>query len=392
MATANKKVNEVIEKHNFSIAAEQKISDLTVGQMQQAEIVKMLYRNVDFLILDEPTAVLTEKEIESFFHTIRELCENNKALILITHKLHEIKRISHRVAIMRKGRMIGDYDTDDLSVNDISSMMIGRETASTIPKLERKQDRRNPVLRFEKVAVKRKKQDRPLLQDISFTAYGGEILGFAGVGGNGLGTLEAVLGGFLSVTSGSIYHRGQDITAKNTRKLRESGLAYVPSDRLQVGSALQARVKENIIVADRHRYFPKGLMDERSVDAYADEILRQYEIKAQADMPVGTLSGGNIQKLILAREMHRLQDYIVFSEPTWGLDVASGNFVYDQIKNLRDDGAAVIVISSNLDEILAIADRIIVFYRGMIVLQIDNDDSSNISKQMIGDYMLGIKK
>lgn len=387
---ANEKVNEVITRHNFSISAKQKVSSLTVGQMQQVEIVKMLYRSVDILILDEPTAVLTEKETAALFSTLENLASHGKTLILITHKLNEIKQISNRVAIMRKGKLVDICTTAEVTEHDLSRMMVGKPIDLQISKRETLSENENAVITFTNVTVEKRGQKRPLLNNISFSANSGEILGFAGVGGNGLGILEAVMSGFLPVTTGTIFHRDKDITDCNTRELRKDGLAYVPADRLTIGSALPATVKENLIVSSSHSFTHRGLINQEEIDAYAGELISRYDVKAQPQMPVGTLSGGNIQKLILGREIDQFRDYIIFSEPTWGLDIASSQFVYKKMEELRDTGAAVLLISSNLDEILTVADRILVFYRGEIVAALCCSEAESVSKERIGDYMLGL--
>ncbi len=384
-------VNKVIKEHHFSIDANMLVKNLTVGQKQQAEIVRMLYRDVDILILDEPTAVLTEQEIDSLFATLRQLASHGKSLILITHKLHEIKAISDRVAVMHKGKMLGFHETAEVDERQISALMMGKSVTLHINHATANKDTLNPIIQFKEVSTFKRGQQRPLLNQVSFTAYSGEILGFAGVGGNGLGVLEAVLGGFVPASRGSIYHNEKDITNLSTAHLRKQGLAYVPADRLQVGSALNATVQENIIIDSSAAFTKRGFLDQRKITEHTNRLLENYSAKATAQMNIGTLSGGNIQKVILAREIEQYQDYIVFSEPTWGLDIASSQFVYEQMASLRDKGAAVILISSNLDEILTLADRIIVFYRGAIVATFAGEEARTLSKEEIGEYMLGIK-
>jgi len=391
MRRAEDEVGAVIAKHHFSIDPAKRVGKLTVGQKQQVEIVKMLYRDVDILILDEPTAVLTEQEIESLFLTLRALADHGTSLILITHKLHEIKSISDRVAIMRQGMMVGDYPTSTISETEISRLMMGQSVSLAVEKLPYEKEH-IPVLSFEKVSLVRKNQERPLLNDVSFSANSGEILGFAGVGGNGLGVLEAVLGGFLPISTGRIAYQGKPLHRIDSYSLRRDGLAYVPADRLKVGSALDATVAENFIVAARKRYTKHGLLRRKVIDAHVEELLHTYAVKGKASQPIGTLSGGNIQKVILAREIEQYRDYIVFSEPTWGLDVASSRFVHERMVDLRNHGAAVILISSNLDEILALSDRIIVFYRGTVVASLKENDVKKVSKEEMGAYMLGLKQ
>ncbi len=386
--TALKQVGEVIDHHHFSIDPKKRVNELTIGQLQQVEIVKMLYRDVDILILDEPTAVLTEQEINTLFHTIRDLASKGKSLILITHKLHEIKAISHRVTILRKGAHVATKPIDALSEKEISRLMVGKQIDLLVDR-ERYEGETREVITFSDVTVARRNQERPLLNHLSFTAYSGEVLGFAAVGGNGLGELEAVLGGMLHVSSGTITYNGEDITRNSPAKLRDKGLAYVPSDRLKRGSSVRASVQENMIISDKDSFKKYGVMQWKDAEAHTKRLLTAYSVSGTPRMPMGTLSGGNIQKVILAREIKRHRDFMIFSEPTWGLDVASSRYVYDRIMELRDRGSAVILISSNLDEILSLADRIIVLYRGTIVAELSRTESC--TKEEIGEYMLGLK-
>jgi simple sugar transport system ATP-binding protein len=399
-ARAKKLTEEVISAHHFSIDPDVQVKSLTVGQMQQVEIVRMLYRRAEVLILDEPTAVLTEQETAAIFKTFRALADSGRSLILITHKLNEIKQISHRVAIMRKGELAAVRNTGDIDEYEISRLMVGRGVELTADRGPRRPPKKNPVLSFRGVTVKRHGQERPLLNNITFTVNAGEIVGFAGVAGNGLGVLEAVLGGFLPLSAGRIFHKDRDITGFDSVKLRREGLAYVPGDRLRVGSASGATVIENIIINQRRRFSRGGFLDRRAMDQFAGKLLGEYNISGGSRRRMDSLSGGSIQKVILAREIVQYLDYIVFSEPAWGLDIASSRYMYDQMALLRESGAAVILISSNLDEILANADRIMVMYRGTIAAEIlrDSFGSAGTGKEMGGDikeeigaFMLGIK-
>jgi simple sugar transport system ATP-binding protein len=375
--------------------------------MQQVEILKLLYRNADIFILDEPTAVLTDQEVASIFSTFRMLAESGKSVILITHKPGEIKRISDRTLIMRNGEAVAILETKDVDEREISRLLMGeraRAAANTVmpenalPDKKQKADKA-PVLSFEEVTVLRRGQKRPALNSVSFTVCSGEVLGIAGVGGNGLGTLEAVLGGFLPITRGRILLRGKDISALKTRSLRKLALAYVPGDRLSVGSAPGASVAENMMINRRHDFFPRGFLDGKALRRFTGDLIERYGIDGNAEQSLRSLSGGNIQKLILAREIDRYRDYIVFSEPTWGLDVSASRYIYEQIELLRGRGAAVILISSNLDEILFNAGRVLVFCRGAIAAEIANPlagkeagDGGQLSrlKEEIGSYMLGL--
>jgi simple sugar transport system ATP-binding protein len=436
---ALRRVGAALRAHGFSIGAEQRVGDLTVGEMQQVEICKMLYRDVDIIILDEPTAVLTEQETAALFATLQNLSARGTSLILITHKIREILRVSHRVAVLRKGELAGVRITAETEGREISLMMTGAAgnappaasspapknqgaalsggtvpgasspapgnqgaalSGGTVPApaLSPKPDGTHrpgsgpPVLSFGEVTVIRQGQRRPLLDRLSFALYAGEILGFTGTGGNGLGVLEAVLGGFLHPASGKVLHHGQDISRLNIRRLRRQGLSYVPADRLRVGCALEARVDENLIL-DRRKELVRGeIFDRRAVRAFCEELIGRYGINGGLLDSAASLSGGNLQKLILAREIDQFRDYIVFSEPTWGLDIQAGACVYGEMAKLRARGAAVILISTNLDEVLSIADRIIVLYRGAAAAEFRNiDGAADTIKEEIGAYMLGLE-
>jgi simple sugar transport system ATP-binding protein len=387
-AEAASRAAAVIKDHRFPIGPHDLVSSLAMGQMQQVEICRMLYRNADIIILDEPTAILTEQEIGSLFETLTTLKASGKSVILITHKPDEIKRISDRVAILRKGSLAGIRNTADLSRRDISVLMVGEDIDDFVsarkPNLQGE-----PVIVFDHVTVTRRRQEHPLLKDISFTVSAGEILGFAGVSGNGLGVLEAVLGGFLHPVSGKILHQGKDISRLNIRRLRNQGLSFVPADRLGVGSAGEVSVEENMIIDRRADFSKRWVLNRKETERFSRGLMERYEIDGEAEDPLGSLSGGNIQKVILAREIDQFRDYIVFSEPAWGLDVAASARVYAEIAGLRERGAAIILISTNLDEILSNADRIIVMYRGSAAAEMPNNDEPGI-RERIGAYMLGM--
>ena len=389
----NKKANEVSDKiisdNNFSINSANKIKELTLGEMQQTEICRILYRNCDIIIMDEPTSILTESETQSLFNTLKKLAQKGKSIILITHKLKEIKKISDRVAVLRKGELVGVRNAKDIDEREIAQMMIGSEKSN----LDEKNgylfnseesfpvEKKETIIEFCNVTVCRKKQKRPLLENVSFCVNKGEILGFAGVGGNGLGVVEAVMGGFLHPASGKVLHKGKDISRLSIGALRKQGLSYVPADRLKVGSASEATIEENVLIGNYKTRFSFGILS----------WLKKYNIVFNSVKDkASTLSGGNLQKLILARETNSITDYIVFSEPTWGLDIASAEFFHGKIKELRKNGNAIILISTNLDEIFALSDRIIVMYRGKIAGEYENN-GDDLLKEKIGRNMAGIR-
>jgi general nucleoside transport system ATP-binding protein len=389
---ANKICEKIISDNNFSIKADTKVKDLTLGEMQQVEICRVLYHDAQIIVLDEPTSILTEHEIKSLFKTLKTLVNNGKSIILITHKLNEIKQISDRVAVLRNGQLIGVKDVSQTDEFEIAKMMMGGEKLP--PSIYTNSGgKKDNVIEFDNVSVKRRGQKRPLLDNVSFSVNSNEILGFAGVGGNGLGVIEAVLGGFLHPAEGKILHRGKDISKLNIRKLRNQGLSFVPADRIKVGSAQSATIEENMIINMRNKYFSfnyKNFTKKNEIDEVINSWLKKYNIETHdLKKEAGTLSGGNLQKLILARELNQFKDYAVFSEPTWGLDIASAGFIKGEIDALRKKGAAIILISTNLDEIIELADRIIVMYRGKIAGEFVNDQNSGI-KELIGNCMQGL--
>jgi simple sugar transport system ATP-binding protein len=391
--------------------------------MQHVTICRVLHRNAQIIILDEPTSILTEQETSSLFKTLKTLAAAGKSLILITHKLQEIKQVCDRVAVLRRGELVGIRNAADIDEYEIAKMMMGgnsiikeefnrelvpsvrtltktnnkyeieakvRRTAGTSVNVVRGKKNSDPVIVFNDVTVLRWGQERPLLDRVSFSIGSGEILGFTGVGGNGLGVLEAVLGGFLHPASGKILHRGKDISRLNIRRLRNQGLAYVPADRLHVGSAVDAAVGENLIINRRREFHRRLFIDKKSAAEFSRKLADSFNIEgAHGAAKASFLSGGNLQKLILAREINWFKDYIVFSEPTWGLDIASSRFITEEIAALREKGAAVILISTNLDEITSLADRIMVMYRGAIAGEFANNGDASL-KEAIGNCMQGL--
>jgi general nucleoside transport system ATP-binding protein len=384
---AVQRISDVIASHGFSVDPRARVTTLTVGQMQQVEIVKMLYRNVDLLILDEPTSVLTEQEIHRLFETLRSLQKDGATCIIITHKLQEVMEISDRVTVMRKGRVIAVRRTAEVTKPELSRLMVGR---SVLFQIERPKNAcGSAVLELVNVTLKQRGRDRALLDGVTLTVRSCEIVAVAGVSGNGLGELEDVVTGLRRITSGKILHNGEDIAGLSPATLRERGFAYVPADRLRRGSSLKSTVTENMIVTSRHRFLRAGFLKGRKIRQFAERLTESFSIDGGPRAPVGTLSGGNIQKVILARELASDSNLVIVSEPTWGLDVASSQFVYEKILDMRKAGAGILFISSNLDEILGIADTITVMYRGRIVAALPN--VPGLSKERIGEYMLGLR-
>ncbi len=388
--TAAREIRRVIESHGFSIDPNARVRSLTVGQMQQVEIVKMLYRKAELLILDEPTSVLTEQEIDSLFSTLRILREDGKTCIIITHKLQEVMDISDRVTVMRKGGVVAVRSTSEVDKAELSRLMVGK---NMLFQLDRKYAAcGDSALEFKDVTIRQRGSNRPLLDRVNLTVRSCEIVGVAGVSGNGLGELEDSAAGLRRIDSGQILFDGQDISGLSTGELRARGLAYVPADRLHRGSSLSSTVTENLIVTNHHNFLRAGFLKSGKIRHYATKLVESFAIDGGPRIAIGTLSGGNIQKVILARELTGEAKIVVVSEPTWGLDVASSQFVYEKILEMRSAGAGILFISSNLDEIIGIADSIAVMYRGKVVGFLRNEqDQSKEFKEFIGEYMLGLR-
>ena len=384
---AVQRVQKVMDEFGFDLDPKQKIARLTVGQKQQVEIIKILYRKADLLILDEPTSALTEQQIQKLFDTLRNLCQSGRTIIIITHKLGEVKALSHRVTVMRKGRIVAVRDTADVDEKELSRLMVGKSISFKFARQIMPPGK--IVLELQNILVKEKGRDRPLLDRVSLMVHEGEILAMAGVGGNGLGELEEVVSGLRTVSDGTMLHKGEEITNLSAFVLRERGLAYVPADRLYRGSCLESSVLENMIISNHHSFLKGGVINQNGIQDFGRGLKGHFSIDGELEVPIGTLSGGNIQKVILARELSSRSDFIIFSEPTWGLDVVSSEFVYEKILECRSQGAAILLISSNLDEVLSLADTLIVMYRGRIVAKFH--DCQELSKELIGEYMLGIR-
>jgi simple sugar transport system ATP-binding protein len=389
-AAAIERINSVIESHGFSIDPRAKVLSLTVGQQQQVEIVRILYRDARLLILDEPTAVLTEQETHRLFDTLRSLQAGGKTIIIITHKLQEVKEISQRVTVMRKGAVVAVRATAEVEKAELSQLMVGRRVLFQIDRSSAPCG--GPVLELQKVSLRQPGRGRPLLDHVDLTVRACQIVGVAGVSGNGLGELEDVVARLRRISGGRILHNGQDVSHISPAALRERGLAYVPADRLRRGSSLHSSVTENLVITGRRRFLRAGFLDVGRMQQFAARLMGSFGIDGGPDTPVGTLSGGNIQKVILARELAFTANLLVVSEPTWGLDIASSQFVYEKILAMRAAGAGILFLSSNLDELLGIADTISVMYRGRIVANLSNDHStSKQMKELIGEYMLGLR-
>ena len=382
-------IKELSEKYGFKIEPWAKIEDVSVGIQQRVEIIKVLYRGAEILILDEPTAVLTPQEVEELFKILKSLKGQGKTIIFITHKLNEVMVISDRVTVMRDGKVVGTKETSQTNTSEIATLMVGREVLLTTSKTE--QPAGKTVLRLEQVnAFNQHKY--PVLKDINLSVKEGQILGIAGVEGNGQTELVEVITGLRPVSSGKIFLYEKDITGFNTRKIRELHVAHIPEDRRKRGFISDYSVAENLVLGSHYQPpFVKGcFLDPPEISRYADKLIKDYDIRpAVKENLLKSLSGGNQQKVIVARELQREPILLIAAQPTRGLDVGSIEFVHKQILKERNKGKAILLVSAELDEILSLSDEIAVIYEGKIVEIMINKD---IDRGKLGLLMTGVQK
>ena len=371
MEKAIKSVEELSKSMGFKIDSKAKIENISVGIQQRVEIIKVLYRGAEILVMDEPTAVLTPQEVEELFEILRALKKQGKTIIFITHKLNEVKALSDRITVMRRGKVVGIKNTKDTNQEEIASMMVGRKVIFEIEK--KPTNLGKTALKVKKLKALNNKR-LPAVNDISFEIKEGEILGFAGVEGNGQTELVEVITGLRPASSGKILLYDRDITNYSPRSIREDKIAHIPEDRRQRGIISNFTVAGNLILGSHYRQpFNKGLsLNFNVINNHANNLIKDFDIRpSDKDNLLKSLSGGNQQKVIVARELFGEPKLLIAAQPTRGLDVGSIEFVHQQILNERDKGKAILLISADLEEILSISDRIAVIYEGKIVKILD---------------------
>ena len=387
---AVKMCREVAEKYNFSVNPVAKVGSLPVGVKQKVEILKALLRGAKILILDEPTAVLTPQETDELFVQLKLLKENGHTIIFISHKLKEIKQICDRITILRHGKSMGEYEVKDLSEQDISKLMVGRDVVLKVDKGEVKRGER--VLRVRDLCV----QDdwgKAMVKKVSFDICKREILGVAGIEGNGQREIAEAVPGLIKHYNGNITVKNHDISKESIRKIRDLGLSHIPEDRMTYGVSADSSILDNII---SNRFYKKeynnsGMLKKKKIFEEVDRLINDYLVKCDGrEQTVRMLSGGNIQKVVVARECSSQPDIIVVNQPTRGIDVGAIEFVRKHLVELRDMGAALLLISADLNEILELSDRLLVLCEGEIVAYFSK--SSEVSEQELGEYMLGLKR
>lgn len=388
---ARAKVEDLSSRYNLKVSPDSLISEISVGMQQRVEILKMLYRDNEVLIFDEPTAVLTPYEIEELMNIMKGLIAEGKSIIFITHKLNEIKQVADRCTVLRKGKYIGTVDVSKTSKEELSSMMVGRKIDLNIPKGESKLG--ETVLSVKNLVVKSKRSQKNDVNDVTFQVRAGEILCIAGIEGNGQSELVYALTGLSDINSGRIELMAQDIAKLNVRQRNEIGLAHIPEDRHKFGLVLDYSLSENMILK---KYFTKefqnkGFLKKDYIKKYSEELIEKYDVRSGQGgiTPARSMSGGNQQKAIIAREVDLDPHLLIAVQPTRGLDVGAIQYIHSQIVRQRDQGKAVLLVSFELEEVMNLSDRIIVFYEGEIVGEFKPQD---ITTEELGLYMAGSKK
>jgi len=381
------KVADLSHQYGLDVDPEAIVGDLPVGVQQRVEIVKALYRKANILILDEPTAVLTPQEAEDLFDIMHQLTDKGVSIIFITHKLKEVLAIADRITVMRAGRVVGTTVPAETNEAGLASMMVGREVILTVQKKPAQPE--DEILKVNDLHV-RDIRGLESVRGVSFSVRAGEVLGIAGVQGNGQTELAEALTGLRPVESGHFTLSGKDLTGKSPRPITETGLAHIPEDRQRHGLVLSYTVADNMVLADYYQpRFSKGIViQQNQVDANARKLIKEYDVRTPSPFTAaGKLSGGNQQKVIIARELSRPVKLVIASQPTRGLDVGSIEYIHKEIIIMRDRGVAVLLISAELDEILSLADRIAVMYRGEIVATVDRKDTT---REQLGLWMAGV--
>jgi len=386
---ANAKIEELSKTYGLEVKPTSVIKNLKVSEQQRVEILKMLYRQAEILIFDEPTAVLTPQEIDYLLEIIRNLRDKGKTIILITHKLEEIKRVAERCAVLNRGRLMGILDVATTSTKEMARMMVGHDINWEIEKKPAKFG--ETVLRVSNLTVENEEKLK-VVKNVSFEVHRGEIFAIAGVAGNGQVDLADAIAGLAKATEGTVTLLGKDITHAHVRERNTLGLSYVPEDRHNVGLILDFTLTDNLVMKNYFKPpFCKGsILQKQQCYAYANQLIERFDIRAAngGDTLVRSMSGGNQQKAIIAREISENSDFIMFVQPTRGLDIGAITAIREKMIEERDNGKAVLLISLDLDEIMSCADTIGVIYNGEL-LRIA--EASKISKNEVGEYMMGVK-
>ncbi len=386
-AKTAQKIHDISTQYKLEVNPEDFVKDLPVGVQQRVEIIKLLYREAEILIFDEPTAVLTPQEADELVAIMRSLVKQGKSIIFITHKLREVIEVADRILVIRRGAVVGSADPKTANARELAEMMVGREVNLVVEKKTKKPGEK--VLSVNDLVVT--DQFKQVVVDhVSFDVHAGQVLGVAGVQGNGQTELVETLTGLRKASSGKVTFGDKDITNSTPRRITEMGSAHVPEDRQADGLVLKFPVSDNLVLCTYYKPpFAKGLiLQEDKILANAEKLIEDFDIRTPSPATeVGNLSGGNQQKVIIARELSRPIKLLIASQPTRGLDVGSIEYIHKRIVQKRDEGCAVLMVSPELDEIIELSDRIAVMYRGKVIAIVDAKD---VTKETLGLLMAGV--
>ncbi len=391
LADARKKVVELSNTYGLMIDPDALVEDITVGMQQRVEILKMLYRENEILIFDEPTAVLTPQEIEELMKIMKKLVSEGKSILFITHKLNEIKAVADRCSVLRKGRYIGTVDVADTSKEEMSEMMVGHKVNFAVEKEDAKPG--ETVFEVRDLCVDSKGSDKKLVNNVSFDVRAGEIVCIAGIDGNGQSELVYAITGMGPMSAGSLKLNGKEISSENIRQRNLDGIAHIPEDRHKDGLVLEYTLAQNLSLKNyfKEGFQKNGFINFKKVDEYGKKLIEQYDVRSgQGNKTiVRSMSGGNQQKAIIAREIESDPELLIAVQPTRGLDVGAIEYIHKQLVAQRDKGKAVLLVSLELDEVMNVSDRILVIYEGEIVADLNPKD---VTIKELGLYMAGSKR
>jgi simple sugar transport system ATP-binding protein len=387
MAKARAQVSEISAKHGLAVDPDAVIEEIPVGLQQRVEIIKVLFRSADVIIFDEPTAVLTPQEVTEFFGIIRSLRDAGKALVFITHKLHEVLEVADRISVLRGGKVVGSGDPKTATDAELAEMMVGRSVRFAVEK--RHSPPGNALIEVKDLRVLNER-DELAVQGVDFVVREGEVVGIAGVQGNGQTELVEALTGLRSATGGHVTYLGEDVTRASPRRRHEMGMAHVPEDRQRSGMVAEFTVAENAVLDSYYepRFSSALSLHWQKVDAEATKIVRNYDVRTESIRSLADhLSGGNQQKLVVGRELSRDIKLMIASQPTRGVDVGSIEYIHDRLVEARERGVGVLIVSTELDEVMSLSDRILVMFRGKIVAEFAGQGAD---KNRIGLAMAGV--
>ncbi len=392
MNKANEEIAALSKKYQFDeIKPTDLVGNLTVSAKQKVEILKTLYRNAEIIILDEPTAVLTPQETVQLFEQLRKFKELGHTIIFISHKLNEVKEISDRITVIRKGETKGTFENnDDITIDKLTELIIGKKLDDSYDSYRKDVADKKTILEVQNVEFKENGVGK--VNDISFNVHSGEILGIAGVQGNGQEELIKALTGLLPFQKGTVKLNGKEIQNVSIHEKRTSGLSYIPEDRMIDGIAATASIQDNLISTyyERNEYSGKVFLKEKNIRQTAKELIEKFAVKTNSEKePINALSGGNIQKVVVAREWNANPTCMIAEQPTRGIDIGSADYIHQQLIDMRNNGAAILLISADLNEVMSVSDSLLVMYEGKIVAYFK--DIHGVTENELGLYMLGTK-